>query len=417
MVGGYTQYIYDAEGHRTAKLSASSLVCAGTAVPATGSVRAKFLLGQSGEQVTELDGSDIWQHTNVFAAGSLLATYVGSSVSFRIADPLGTTRIEVATTATGGSVVQQCQSLPYGDGQLCSAPAPTEHFFTGKERDAESGLDNFGARYYSSSMGRFMSPDPSGLMYANAANPQSLNLYSYALNNPLRMIDPTGLTSCFYGGAGDTPQNDNDASDYEDTGTDQNCHDNGGTVLSENATVNVNADYSGSITVTADGGGSSSLIQQINICRGQGNGPSLTNFQAAGAAVADSLTNKDLLQNAVGMKQNLSNLYNLRSGGTLDSQAPNGGPGPDTTPYANYGYGMYMGSAAYSLRQTLNGANAYAGTPRALYGNGQLLPGKYGNQPPDFFDPTYTNTPAANVPNIVAGYQAAIAGNTSCPTN
>jgi RHS repeat-associated protein len=48
--------------------------------------------------------------------------------------------------------------------------------YTGKERDSESGNDYFGARYYASSMGRFMSPDPSGLKYANSLDPQSLNL-------------------------------------------------------------------------------------------------------------------------------------------------------------------------------------------------------------------------------------------------
>ncbi len=89
--------------------------------------------------------------------------------------------------------------------------------YTGKERDTESGLDYFGARYYASTMGRFMSPDPSGLAFADPTNPQSLNLYSYALNNPLKMVDPSGLTACFYGGAGDTPDNDNDPTDYEDT--------------------------------------------------------------------------------------------------------------------------------------------------------------------------------------------------------
>ena len=67
------------------------------------------------------------------------------------------------------------------------------YLYTGKERDAESGLDNFEARYYGSTMGRFMSPDPSGLVYADPRNPQSLNLYSYVMNNPLMNIDPTGL--------------------------------------------------------------------------------------------------------------------------------------------------------------------------------------------------------------------------------
>lgn len=70
------------------------------------------------------------------------------------------------------------------------------YMFTGKERDIESGNDYFGARYYSSSMGRFSSPDPSGLMYADPTNPQSLNLYSYVLNNPLTGTDPTGMAYC-----------------------------------------------------------------------------------------------------------------------------------------------------------------------------------------------------------------------------
>jgi RHS repeat-associated protein len=73
----------------------------------------------------------------------------------------------------------------------------SQYRYTGKERDTESGLDYFGARYYSSSMGRFSSPDPSGLTYANPYNPQSLNLYAYVLNNPLKNIDPTGL-DCVY---------------------------------------------------------------------------------------------------------------------------------------------------------------------------------------------------------------------------
>jgi RHS repeat-associated protein len=68
---------------------------------------------------------------------------------------------------------------------------------TGKERDTESGNDYFLARYYGSNMGRFMSPDPSGLSAVNPSNPQTWNLYVYALNNPLAFTDPTGL-DCVY---------------------------------------------------------------------------------------------------------------------------------------------------------------------------------------------------------------------------
>jgi len=63
------------------------------------------------------------------------------------------------------------------------------HKFTGKERDGESGLDNFGARYFGSSLGRFMSPDPP-LMDQHIADPQSWNLYSYVRNNPVSFVDP-----------------------------------------------------------------------------------------------------------------------------------------------------------------------------------------------------------------------------------
>src|SRR5438477_2046578 len=61
---------------------------------------------------------------------------------------------------------------------------------TGKERDSESGLDNFGARYDASTMGRFMTPDPLG---GHMEDPQTLNKYAYVRNNPTTLTDPTGL--------------------------------------------------------------------------------------------------------------------------------------------------------------------------------------------------------------------------------
>ena len=56
--------------------------------------------------------------------------------------------------------------------------------FTGKERDSETGLDFFGARY---TQGRFMSADSEG---AKPEDPQSWNRYAYVTNNPLRYVDP-----------------------------------------------------------------------------------------------------------------------------------------------------------------------------------------------------------------------------------
>jgi len=64
---------------------------------------------------------------------------------------------------------------------------------TGKERDTESGNDYFKYRYYASSMGRWLSPDPSGLSHADLGNPQSLNLYNYVGNRPLTVADLDGL--------------------------------------------------------------------------------------------------------------------------------------------------------------------------------------------------------------------------------
>jgi RHS repeat-associated protein len=71
---------------------------------------------------------------------------------------------------------------------------------TGKERDTESGNDYFMARYYSSSMGRFLSPDWSAKVapvpYAKLDNPQTLNLYAYMVNNPLGGVDADGHLGC-----------------------------------------------------------------------------------------------------------------------------------------------------------------------------------------------------------------------------
>jgi len=87
--------------------------------------------------------------------------------------------------------------LPFGDGESSSGACnASPQFFTGKERDTESGNDYFGARYYASTMGRWMSPDwapnVQAVPYADFTHPQTLNLYQYMQNNPLTKADSDG---------------------------------------------------------------------------------------------------------------------------------------------------------------------------------------------------------------------------------
>ncbi|MGB6470998.1 MAG: RHS repeat-associated core domain-containing protein, partial [Candidatus Acidiferrales bacterium] len=99
--------------------------------------------------------------------------------------------------------------FPFGTEHAVTTTCTQNYKFTGKERDPESGLDNFGARYDSSQYGRFMTPDPLPWLgwqrgssqdrerfSAFISNPQNFNLYAYADNNPLSRTDPTGRYTC-----------------------------------------------------------------------------------------------------------------------------------------------------------------------------------------------------------------------------
>jgi RHS repeat-associated protein len=103
----------------------------------------------------------------------------------------------VVENATGSSCEQDIDYFPYGNVAHDYCPTVAQHYrFNGKERDTESGLDNFGARYDASNLARFMTPDwaakPTNVPYASFGNPQSLNLYSYVNNNPTTVRDPNG---------------------------------------------------------------------------------------------------------------------------------------------------------------------------------------------------------------------------------
>jgi RHS repeat-associated protein len=116
-------------------------------------------------------------------------------------DPLGSTRV---ITDGNGNVVSRHDYYPFGEELATSNRTSALQYgvtdyvaqrFTGKERDGETGLDYFGARYFSGAQGRFTSPDQP-FIDQDPADPQSWNLYAYGRNNPLAFVDPTGQYVC-----------------------------------------------------------------------------------------------------------------------------------------------------------------------------------------------------------------------------
>jgi RHS repeat-associated protein len=167
-------YSYDADGTRIEKSSGRM-----------------YWTGAGGEYLAESDLSGTVNEEYIYFNGARIARVdrPSGTVHYYFADPLGSASV---ITDANGNIEEQYYYYPYG-GLVSSVGGDPNHYkFTGKERDSESGLDNFGARYDSSSMGRFMTPDPL-LNSGRPNNPQTWNRYAYALNNPLNVVDPTGL--------------------------------------------------------------------------------------------------------------------------------------------------------------------------------------------------------------------------------
>jgi RHS repeat-associated protein len=137
------------------------------------------------------------------AAEYSTAAAVDAGTTYLTADHLGSTRL-----VTDGSQkpVHRFDYMPfgqdlsaYGNRNLVASyralGVPAQEF-TGKERDVETGLDYFGARYFSAAQGRFTSPDPIHIMPQKLLDPQQWNMFAYVRNNPLRLVDPTGMYVC-----------------------------------------------------------------------------------------------------------------------------------------------------------------------------------------------------------------------------
>ncbi len=153
-------------------------------------------MGSDALDETDLTGSltNSSFHEYVFFGGKRIARRDSSNnVFYYFADHLGTARVTEQVPA-GQTTVTLCYDAdfyPFGGERIVTDTCDSAYKFTSKERDAESGLDNFGTRYYSNAMGRWTSPDKP-FADQHRQNPQSWNLYMYAANRPTSLIDTDG---------------------------------------------------------------------------------------------------------------------------------------------------------------------------------------------------------------------------------
>ena len=132
----------------------------------------------------------------IYMNGSLLAYRSGDGTTvYSTQDALGTERMR---TNYAGAILDTFKSLPFGDGYTFgtgtagSATYQDSLHFSELDHDTETSTEHATYRQYSSNDGRWMMPDPYDGSY-DATNPQSYNRYTYALNNPVKLLDPLGL--------------------------------------------------------------------------------------------------------------------------------------------------------------------------------------------------------------------------------
>lgn len=146
------------------------------------------------DKFTELRGTDVIRH--IFADNKLIASQDESNQFFYShSDVLKSSNLK---TDSAGNVVKRIEYQPFGSKRLeAGSFNKIKQRFTSQFEDEESDLYYFKHRYYDPSLGRMISADPLYLEQINelGIDPQSLNLYSYASNNPTSCVDPSGLWS------------------------------------------------------------------------------------------------------------------------------------------------------------------------------------------------------------------------------
>jgi RHS repeat-associated protein len=147
--------------------------------------------------VAESDLAGTLKSEYVFFDGERMARRDGATgtggVFYYFSDHLKTASV---ITDTAGTIKAESDYYPWGGELQFVNNDSNDYKFTGKKRDLETGLDYFGARYYSNGLGRWVSADwsatPILVPYANFFDPQTLNLYQFVGGNPASKADPDG---------------------------------------------------------------------------------------------------------------------------------------------------------------------------------------------------------------------------------
>src|SRR6185312_6514308 len=142
-------HVYDPLGRRVAEKQNGTLI-------------AEFLYDLNGNKLSSVDGSGNAVAEEIYAGGRHLATYLNSTNStyFHHTDWLGSLRMD---TGVSGTSTQTCTGLPFGDGASCTGTFSSANLFTDDFHDAEDNLEHTLFRKLSTTQGRWMTPDPSGM--------------------------------------------------------------------------------------------------------------------------------------------------------------------------------------------------------------------------------------------------------------
>jgi RHS repeat-associated protein len=185
-------------------------------------------------------GSQTLLQAQTYWSGKPVAYYSNGSIHYQHQDWQGTER---ARTSYNGTVEGTFSSLLFGDSFTVTGADTDPYHYAMLDHDSESSTEHAQFRQYNSAQGRWMSPDPYDGSY-HFGNPQSLNRYTYVLNNPIRYVDPLGLILCDYGSS------DQGGEDFEDDEEgDADCIAGGGSPVTSQQSVTVTPEGSSEVII------------------------------------------------------------------------------------------------------------------------------------------------------------------------